>query len=170
MRISAVVFCFCLALASGAQDIRSFSGNWQVDEQKSKEKAVLATHQPSNAPQIPPPPPPSHKYTPENIRQSGQILKISGGEAGTTAVYTIDPSGKEVTDPIPDAPGSVRVAKSHWNGGKLVTEWQMKRDGEVFMHGTDTRHLTTEGLQILERLIESSRHHAEVHLVLERVH
>jgi len=46
----------------------------------------------------------------------------------------------------------------------------MKRDGEVFMHGTDTRRLKTEDVQIVERLIESARHHAEVHLVLERVH
>jgi hypothetical protein len=99
-----------------------------------------------------------------------RFLEISGGEAGTTAVYTIDPSGKEVTDPIPDAPGSVRVAKSHWNDRRIVTEWQMKRDGEVFMHGTDTRRLTAEGLEIVDRIIESPRHHAEVHLVLERVH
>jgi hypothetical protein len=167
---SAVAFCFCVVLTSAAQNLQSFSGKWRVDEQKSTEKAAAVSKQPSSAPQIPPPPPPSHKYTAENIRQSGQVLKISGGEAGTTAVYTIDPSGKEVTDPIPDAPGSVRVAKSHWDDGKIVTEWHMKRDGEVFMHGTDTRRLTAEGLEIVDRIIESPRHHAEVHLVLERVH
>lgn len=121
------------------------------------------------APAIPPPPPSEHKYTLEEIKQSGPAIKISGGEAGTTAVYTIDPSGKEVSDPIPDAPGSIRVAKSHWDDGKLITEWRMERNGEVFMHGTDTRGLTTDGLQIVDRLIESPRHHAEVHLVLERV-
>ena len=170
MRTSTVVFCFCLVLASTAQDVQRVSGNWQVDEKQSKEKATAVANPPSNAPQIPPPPPTRHKYTPENILQSGQVLKISGGEAGTTAVYTIDPSGKEVTDSIPDAPGSVRVAKSHWDDGRLVTEWKMKRDGEVFMHGTDTRRLKTEDVQIVERLIESPRHHAEVHLVLERVH
>lgn len=45
----------------------------------------------------------------------------------------------------------------------------MERNGEVFMHGTDTRSLTTDGLQVLDRLIESPRHRAEVHLVMERV-
>ena len=76
-------------------------------------------------------------------------------------MYTIDPSE------IP--PGVVRVAKSHWNDGRLVTEWQMERNGEVVMRGTDARSLTTDGLQIVDRLIESPRHHAEVHLVMERV-
>ena len=42
------------------------------------------------APEIPPPPSPEHKYTLEQIHQSGDMLKISGGEAGTTAVYTIE--------------------------------------------------------------------------------
>jgi hypothetical protein len=95
------------------------------------------------------------------------VLKISGGEAGTTAVYTIDPSGKEVSDSI--APDVVRIAKSHWDDGRLVTEWQIERNDEVVIHGTDSRSLTTDDLQIVDRLIESPRHHAEVHLVMERV-
>jgi hypothetical protein len=169
MRISALAVCFCLVLASAAQDLQRFTGNWRVDEQKSEEKSAAVTNPPAEAPQIPPPPPAHHKYTLEKVLLVGQILKISGGEAGTTAVYTIDPNGKEVSDPIPDAPGSVRIAKSHWNDGKLVTEWQLRRNGEAFMHGTDTRSLTTDGLQIVDRLIESPRHHAEVHLVLNRV-
>jgi hypothetical protein len=76
---------------------------------------------------------------------------------------------KEVSDPISDAPGSVRVAKSRWKDGTLVTEWRIERNGEVVMHGTDTRSLTTNDLQVLDRLIESPRHRAEVHLVMERV-
>jgi hypothetical protein len=133
-----------------------------------KEKASLLDHPPSSAPAIPPPPPSHPSYTPEQVRETGSVLKISGGEAGTTAVYTIDPSGKQVSDPIPDAPGSVRIATTHWSGGKLVTKWKMARDGQTFMLGTDTRSLTPDGQQILERVIESPRHQATVRLVLER--
>ena len=122
---------------------------------------------PRDAPAIPPPPPPNRHYTVEQIEQSGSVLKISGGEAGATAVYTIDPSGKEVSDSI--GPEIVRVSKSHWDDGRLVTDWRMERNGEVVMHGTDTRSLTTDGLQIVDRLIESPRHQAEVHLVMGRV-
>jgi hypothetical protein len=53
MRTSTVVFCFCLVLASTAQDVQRFSGNWQVDEKQSKEKATAVANPPPNAPQIP---------------------------------------------------------------------------------------------------------------------
>ena len=145
----------------------NFSGKWRIDPTKTQQHATLVANPPQGAPAIPPPPPSEHQYTVEQIEQSGSLLKISGGEAGTTAVYTIDPTGKKVSDSI--APGLVRVAKSHWNDGRLVTEWQMERNGEVVMRGTDARSLTTDGLQIVDRLIESPRHHAEVHLVMERV-
>ncbi|MFL6443751.1 MAG: hypothetical protein ACJ713_08065 [Candidatus Sulfotelmatobacter sp.] len=45
----------------------------------------------------------------------------------------------------------------------------MERNGETFMHGTDTRSLTKDGLQVLDRLIESPRHRAEVHLVMQKI-
>ena len=165
-----VVTAFCLAgsLLVAQSPHPNFSGKWRIDPTKVQEHATVVANPPQGAPEIPPPPPSEHKYTVEQIDQSGSALKISGGEAGTTAVYTIDPSGNEVSDSIPDAPGAVRVAKSHWDGGRLVTEWRMERNGEVFMHGTDTRSLTSDGLQIVDRLIESPRHHAEVHLVMER--
>ena len=113
------------------------------------------------APEIPPPPSPEHKYTLEQIHQSGDMLKISGGEAGTTTVYSIDPTGNEVSDAIPDAPGSVRVAKTRWDDGKLVTEWKLQRNGETFMHGTDVHSLTPDGQLIVTRVIESPRHKAD---------
>jgi hypothetical protein len=158
---------FCLAASLVAQSSHpNFSGKWRIDPTKVREHATVTTNPPPGAPAIPPPPPSEHKYTVEQIEQSGSVLKVSGGEAGTSAVYTIDPSGTEVSDSI--GPGVVRVAKSHWNDGKLITEWRLERNGEVVMHGTDTRSLTTDGLQIVDRLIESQRHHAEVHLVMER--
>jgi hypothetical protein len=96
------------------------------------------------------------------------VTSITHG--GTTAVYTIDPSGKEVSDAIPDAPGSVRSASTHWTDGKLVTEWKMQRNGEMFMQGTDVHGITPDGQLIVNRVIESPRHRAEVRLVLERIH
>ncbi len=168
MRIFPAVACLFLTATLNAQKLEDFSGTWHINPDKVVSKIHLPKTPPNNAPPIPPPPPPDHEYTLEQIRLSGHILKISGGEAGTTAVYTIDPSGKEVSDVIPDAPGSVRTASTQWRDGKLVTEWKMLRNGEEFMHGTDTRSLAPDGQQIVERVIESPRHRADLRLVLER--
>jgi hypothetical protein len=169
MRILGVsVFCLVALLLVAQSPHPNFSGKWRIDPTKVQEHATVVANPPQDAPAMPPPPPAGHQFTVEQIDQSGSVLKISGGEAGTTAVYTIDPSGKEVSDSI-GLPGAVRVAKSHWSEGRLVTEWRMERNGEVVMHDTDTRSLTTNGLQIVDRQIESPRHHAEVHLVMERV-
>jgi hypothetical protein len=168
MRRTFLVWLFLSSVLS-AQTLQGFSGTWRIDPKQVEEKASVVENPPADAPPIPPPPPPNHRYTPEQIRRAGNVLKISGGEAGTTAIYTIDPNGEQVSDPIPDAPGSVRIASTHWSDGKLVTRWKMERNGVTFMHGTDTRSLTADGRQILERVIESPRHKAAVRLVLERV-
>jgi len=160
--------CFLAATSLNAQNLKPFAGTWRVDPDKSQEKATPLKNPTANAPDIPPPPPSDHKYTLEKIEEAGAVLKISGGEAGTTAVYTIDPSGKEVSDTIPDAPGCVRVATTRWDKGKLVTEWKMQRNGETFMHGTDVHSLAADGQLLVTRLIESERHRAEVLLVLKR--
>jgi len=160
--------CLCLAPTLNAQNLKAFSGTWRIDPDQVTEKAVPVKNPPSDAPLMPPPPPSDHKYTLEHIVEDGNVMKISGGEAGTTAVYTIDPSGKQVSDPIPDAPGCVRTASTHWKDEKLVTNWEMKRDGQTFMHGTDTRSLSADGKQILERSIESPVHRAEIRLVMAR--
>ena len=170
MCISAVAVCVFVASIASPQNLQSFSGTWRVDGGKSQERALPVENPPSSAPQIPPPPPANHEYTLEQIRRTDDVLKISGGEAGTTAVYTIDLSGKQVSDPIPDAPGVVRIASSHWEHGKIVTQWKMQRNGEMFMHGTDTRNLSPDGHLILKRTIASPSHRAEVMLVLDRVH
>ncbi|MFZ0863761.1 MAG: hypothetical protein ABR881_18430 [Candidatus Sulfotelmatobacter sp.] len=170
MRILLTAVCLLIAPALNAQKLQDFTGTWRVDPNKVEEKAVPVKNPPGNAPEVPPPPPPEHNYTLQQIRQSGDVLKISGGEAGTTAVYTIDPSGKEVSDAIPDAPGSLRRASTHWTHGELVTEWKMERNGEMFMHGTDVHSITSDGQLIVNRVIESPRHRAEVRLVLQRVH
>lgn len=159
-----------LAVASlNARSLKQFAGTWRVDPDKSQEKATPLKNPNANAPDIPPPPPSDHKYTLEKIQEDGALLKISGGEAGTTAVYTIDPTGKEVSDSIPDAPGSVRIATTRWDKGKLVTDWKLQRSGETVMHGTDVHSLTSDGLLVLSRSIESPFHRAEVLLVLKRV-
>jgi hypothetical protein len=167
--LPAIILCLFLARPISAQKLQDFAGTWRIDPDKVQEKVSLVESPPGNSPAIPPPPPSDHKFTPELIRQSEGELKISGGEAGTTAVYTIDLSGKQVSDPIPDAPGCVRIATSRRSDGKIVTEWRMDRDGQTFMHGTDTRSLTPGGQQIVERLIESPRHKAQVRLVMDRV-
>ena len=169
MRILLTVVCLFTATVLKAQNLRNFSGTWRVDPSKVQEKATPVKNPTGSAPEIPPPPPPEHKYTLEQIHQSGDVLKISGGEAGTTAVCTMDPTGKEVSDAIPDAPGSVRIAKTRWDDGKLVTEWKLQRNGETFMQGTDVHSLTPDGQLIVARVIESPRHRAEVRLVWQRV-
>jgi hypothetical protein len=169
MRILLTAVCLFIATVLNAQNLRDFTGTWRVDPSKVQEKATPVKNPTGSAPEIPPPPPPEHKYTLEQIHQSGDMLKISGGEAGTTAVYTIDPTGKEVSDAIPDAPGSVRIANTRWDDGKLVTEWKLQRNGETVMHGTDVHTLTPDGQLIVTRVIESPRHRADVRLVLQRV-
>jgi hypothetical protein len=134
MRILLAELCLFAAFPLSAQTLKDFTGSWRVDPDKVQEKATPVNDPTGNAPEIPPPPPPEHKYTIEQIHQSGDMLKISGGEAGTTAVYTIVPTGKEVSDAIPDAPGSVHIAKTRWDDGKLVTEWKLQRNGETVMH------------------------------------
>lgn len=169
MRIALALACLLLTTNLSAQKLQDFLGDWRINPDKVQEKSMRMQPPPNGGPDIPPPPPPEHKYTPEKIRMHESVLKISGGEAGTTAVYTIDPSGKQVSDPIPDAPGSLRIASTHWSDHKLVTEWKLKMNGQEVMHGTDTRTLTPHGQQLVDRMIESPRHKAEVHLVLERV-
>jgi len=172
MRILVVGLGLCLSLTSGviAQQLQDFTGTWKVDPDKVQEKTTLLDTAPENAPDVPPPPPAGHKYTPEEIKLDGQILRISGGEAGTAAIYTIDPSGKEVSDTIPDSdPITVRIATTKWSEGKLVTKWKMEREGRVFMHGTDVHSLTPEGTLLVTREIESSEHRAQVRLVLGKV-
>lgn len=168
MQILLAAVCLLITCAAHAQSLEAFTGTWKVDPGKVQEKATLLNNTPAGAPEVPPPPPPEHKYTLEKIWQTAEVLKISGGEAGTTAVYTIDPSGKEVSDPVPDAPGSVRIATTSWSEGKLVTKWKMERNGEEFMHGTDVHTITPEGALLLVRNIESPRHHAEVRLTFEK--
>lgn len=169
MRKFAVALCLFAASVLNAQTLTHYVGTWRVDPDRVLEKTTLVKHPASNSPEIPPPPPPGRKYTLEHIRQAGQILKISGGEAGTTAVYTIDPTGKEVSDAIADAPGNVRIATTHWDKRKLVTDWKMQRNGETFLHGTDVHSLTTNGQLVVSRTIESPRHRAEVRLLLLKV-
>ncbi len=169
MRVLVVIVLIVLATAAVSQELREFTGTWAIDPAKVHESAAPAKTPPKDAPETPPPPPSKHEYTLEVIRQSGDVLKISGGEAGTTAVYTIDLSGKQVSDSIPDAPGVLRIANSRREEGRIVTEWKLERNGEIFMHGTDIRTLTSDGHQIVERVIESHRHRAEVRLVLDKV-
>ena len=168
MRVFVMVLIVLLT-AAVSQELRGFAGTWAIDPAKVHESAAPAKTPPKDAPETPPPPPSKHEYTLEVIRQSGDLLKISGGEAGTTAVYTIDLSGKQVSDPIPDAPGVFRIANSRREEGKIVTEWKLERNGETFMHGMDIRTLTSDGHQTVERVIESPRHRAEVRLVLDKV-
>ena len=168
-KIVLTAICFLAGASLNAQNLRPFAGTWRVDPDKSQEKATPLKNPTANAPDIPPPPPSDHKYTLEKIEEAGAVLKISGGEAGTTAVYTIDPSGKEVSDSIPDAPGSVRVATTRWDKGKLVTDWKLQRDGETVMHGTDVHSLNSDGVLVLNRSIESPFHRADVLLVLKKV-
>ncbi len=89
MRVFVMVLIVLLT-AAVSQELRGFAGTWAIDPAKVHESAAPAKTPPKDAPETPPPPPSKHEYTLEVIRQSGDLLKISGGQAGTTAVYTID--------------------------------------------------------------------------------
>src|SRR5579864_4911296 len=135
MRTALAIAALLLTTNLSAQKLQDFTGEWRINPDRVQEKATPLASPTNPAPDVPPPPPAEDKYTAEKIRVDGSVLKISGGEAGTTAVYTIDPSGKPVSDPIPDAPGSLRIASTHWSDHKLVTEWKLKMNGQEVMHG-----------------------------------
>src|SRR6266566_590254 len=123
MRVLVVAPLMVLTTAAVSQELQEFTGTWRIDPAKVHESAAPAKTPPKDAPETPPPPPSKHEYTAEVIRQSGDVLKISGGEAGTTAIYTIDLSGRQVSDSIPDAPpGVFRIANSRREGGRIVTD------------------------------------------------
>src|SRR5260370_11699732 len=113
MRMLLTAVCLFIATVLNAQNLRDFTGSWRVDHSKVQENATPVRNPSGSAPEIPPPPPLS-----TNTRLSRSInlatRSISGGEAGTTAAYTIDPTGKEVSDAIPDVPGSVRIATTRF--------------------------------------------------------
>jgi hypothetical protein len=169
MRTFLAAVCLFLAPTLNAQKLRDFSGTWRFDHTKVQTKITLVKDPPKDAPEIPPPHPPNGTDTLEQIRQSGNILKISGGEIATSTVFRIDPSGKQVSDPLGDMPGVVRIASTHWDDGKLVTEWRMEKNGVRFMQGTDVRSLSLDGQQIVNRVVESPRHRVEIRFELERV-
>lgn len=168
-KVMLAAICFLAVGSLNAQSLKNFVGTWRVDPGQSQKKIITVKNPNPNAPDVPPPPPPPPNYTYplEKIQESGGLLKISGGEVPTTAVYTIDPSGKEVSDAI--HPGIVKIATTRWDDGKLVTYWKIQRNGQTVMHGTDTHSLTKNGQLIVTQSIETGRHRVEAQLVLNRV-
>lgn len=152
MRVFVMVLIVLLT-AAVSQELRGFAGTWAIDPAKVHESAAPAKTPPKDAPETPPPPPSKHEYTLEVIHQSGDLLKISGGEAGTTAVYTIDLSGKQVSDPIPDAPV--------YSASRIVAEKKEKllRSGswkEMAKHSCTARTFAPSPQMVIKRLRELS--------------
>jgi hypothetical protein len=167
-KVMLTAICFLVGGSLNAQTLKNFAGTWRVDPSKSQEKVTPLEHPDPNAPDIPPPPPPppNHTYSLEKIQESGGLLKISGGEVPTTAVYIIDPSGKEVS--YATQPGIAKIATTRWDNGKLITEWKLLRNGQTLMHGTDVHSVTKDGQLIVTKLTETGRTRGEVRLLLNR--
>lgn len=168
MRILLVAALLLLTQPLYAQKLRDYSGTWRYDPSKVETKIEFVKDPPKDAPVLPAPPPPPQNVTLELIRQSGDVLEISGGEVGANTVFRIDPSGKQVSDPLGDMPGIVRVSVSHWDGGKLVTEWWMKKNGQILVHGFDNRNINSDGQQVVNRVADSAQFHIVTRLFLEK--
>src|SRR5438445_2857867 len=82
MRILLAALCLFATSALNAQNLKEFAGTWRADPDKVQEKATPVKDPTGNAPDIPPPPPPEHKYTLEQIRLSGDILKARAVKLG----------------------------------------------------------------------------------------
>lgn len=169
MKTFLAAVCLFLAPTLNAQKLQNYSGNWLFDHNRMETKTTLVKVPPKNAPEIPAPPPLSQTETVEVIRLIDNMLRISGGEVGTKTVSRIDPSGKPVSDTVGDMPGVVRIANSHWDNGKLVTDWRMERGGVMLIYGTDVRSLTPDGQQIVTRVVDTPGLRFEVRYALERV-
>ena len=168
MRTSLIAVVLFLAQPLQAQKLQDYSGTWRYDPAKRESKIEFVKDPPKDAPVLPAPPPPPRNVTLEQIRQSGNVLEISGGEVGANTVFRIDLSGKQVSDPLGDMPGIVRISTSHWDGGKLVTEYWMKRNGQVLVHGFSTRNINSDGQQVVNTVADSARFHIVYRLFLEK--
>jgi hypothetical protein len=76
MRILLTAVCLFIATVLNAQNLRDFTGSWRVDPSKVQENATPVRNPSGSAPEIPPPPPLEHKYTLEQIHQSGDTLNF----------------------------------------------------------------------------------------------
>lgn len=114
-----------------------FSGRWDLDKTKSSL------------------PPSSPGDLTQRIEQSGSGLKISTASkdwqmgqpialtlfALTIPELTITPDNTQSTQRF--GPGEL-LTKSHWEDGRLVTDWKLKRDGAEVMAGQWTRSLSKD--------------------------
>jgi len=117
----------------------SFTGSWSVNPEKSTSENTLKETPGPDAPPAPQPAPPAKLVLMEKIEHRGSELKIIRflqREKPLIMIYTTD--GNENVNQMAGG-ASVQRSKSHWEGERLVTEWELLRDGVVFMHGKDVR-------------------------------
>ena len=139
------------ALALGVSPVSAqftkpnFTGDWSVNPEKSTSEKTLKEKPGPDAPPTPSPAPPDKPALMEKIEHRGSELKIIRflpGEKPFIMLYTTD--GNENVNQMAGG-ASVQRSKSHWEGERLVTEWEFLRDGVAFMHGKDVRWVSPDG-------------------------
>jgi hypothetical protein len=160
--VCTVALCASLAFAQATKP--NFSGTWQVDPKNSTSKKTLKEKPGPDAPPAPPPPPLGMLAPMEIIQHREPVLKIirrlPGGKP-TMVIYSTD--GNENVNQMVGGATEQR-SKSHWDGEKLVTEWNLLREGAVFMHGRDVRWITLDGRRmIVHSTMEDSLSKSLVH-------
>lgn len=133
-----------------------FSGIWKPDSSKSTFKLTPVKNPDSSASDVPPPPPPNEQ-TPEVIEQKGNSLKI--GELA----FTLD--GRENLNEL--GQGLLHKSKTHWEGGKLITEWVLERDGQKLVTARQVRSLADDGkTQIVDTHVQTPDIISDSHAVM----
>jgi hypothetical protein len=154
----------CLSPVSAQFTKPNFSGGWGVDPEKSTSSRTLKEKPGPDTPPSPLPAPSGKLSLMERIEHRGvelKIIRFLPEEKPLILIYTTD--GKENVNQLPGGAG-VQRSKSHWEGEKLVTEWELLRDGVVYMRGKDARWTTPDGRRMfVHSSMEDSLSRSVVH-------
>jgi hypothetical protein len=140
IRIHILLTCFAVSmLAAGNKP--NFTGTRKADVAKSTMTSTPRKNIDPDASPGPPPPPADLAFKmmpPETIAHKEPELVIRSGP--NTLRLTTD--GKENTN---NHRFGVHTSTTRWDGRKLITNWKIEREGQVFMEGSDVRSLDRDG-------------------------
>ncbi len=144
-RIQILVLCCAISmLAAGNKP--NFTGTRKADVAKSTMTVTPRKNIDPDAPPGPPPPPADMAFKmmpPETITHKEPELAIQSG-ANTLRLTT---NGKENVN---DQRIGQHKSTTRWDGRRLVTNWKIEREGQVFMEGSDVRYLDRDGKTLIQ--------------------
>jgi hypothetical protein len=160
----------CDRVQSESAQKPDFSGVWQPDPAKMTRKTTPKAGQKD----LPPPPPPDEDDDsgPPSITIQHKDQKISittsSADGEDVSILNLTTDGQENTNPV-DEGNTYNKSKSHWEDGKLITEWTVEQYGKPIFNGRDVRWLSEDGkMMIVETRLENEQTVTELHQELVR--